>query len=58
MAWRPRDGAAAREAGRTDPWASLRYHLADAIAFRAVRKKLGGRLVGVLSGSATLNPEV
>ncbi|MBU0606556.1 MAG: AMP-binding protein, partial [Armatimonadetes bacterium] len=48
----------AREAGRTDPWASLRYHLADAIAFRAVRKKLGGRLVGVLSGSATLNPEV
>jgi len=48
----------AREAGRTDPWASLRYHLADAVVFRAVRKKLGGRLLGVLSGSATLNPEV
>ncbi len=45
------------EEGGTDLLASLRFHLADLVVFRKIRAKLGGRLLGVLSGSATLNAE-
>jgi long-chain acyl-CoA synthetase len=48
----------AQKEGRTDLWASARFHLADAIVFSKIRKRMGGRLLGVLSGSATLNPQV
>ena len=48
----------AQAAGRTDLWASARFHLADAVVFSKIRQRFGGRLLGVLSGSATLNPEV
>jgi long-chain acyl-CoA synthetase len=48
----------AQALGQRDLWASARFHLADAIVFSKIRKRMGGRLMGVLSGSATLNPEV
>ncbi len=48
----------AQAAGRKDLWASARFHLADAVVFSKIRKRFGGRLLGVLSGSATLNPDV
>ncbi len=48
----------AKAQGRRDLWASARFHLADAVVFSKIRKRMGGRLLGVLSGSATLNPDV
>ncbi len=48
----------AHREGRHDLWASARFHLADALVFSKIRKRMGGRLLGVLSGSATLNPQV
>jgi long-chain acyl-CoA synthetase len=48
----------AQAQGRQDLWASARFHIADAVVFSKIRKRFGGRLLGVLSGSATLNPDV
>jgi long-chain acyl-CoA synthetase len=53
---RQRREATAR--GQRDLWASARFHVADAIVFSKIRERMGGRLLGVLSGSATLNPEI
>ncbi len=36
----------------------LKFKLADAIVFSKVRQRLGGRLKGTLSGSATMNVEI
>lgn len=44
--------------GGSDIWNSLRFHLADAVVFSKIRKRMGGRLLGVLSGSATLNADI
>jgi len=48
----------AQAAGRRDLWASARFHIADAVVFSKIRKRMGGRLLGVLSGSATLNADI
>ena len=37
---------------------NLKFKLADAIVFSKVRQRLGGRLKGALSGSATMNVEI
>jgi len=44
--------------GQGHAWASARLLLADRIVFRKIRARLGGRVEGVVSGSATLNPEI
>jgi len=36
----------------------LKFKLADAIVFSKIRERLGGRLKGTLSGSATMNVEI
>ena len=48
----------AQAQGRQDYWASARFHIVDVVVFSKIRKRFGGRLLGVLSGSATLNPDV
>jgi len=48
----------AQAEGRRDLWASARFHIADAVVFSKIRKRMGGRLLGVLSGSATLNADI
>ena len=37
---------------------NLKFKLADAIVFSKIRERLGGRLTGTLSGSATMNVEI
>ena len=37
---------------------NLKFKLADAVVFSKVRERLGGRLTGTLSGSATMNVEI
>ncbi len=36
----------------------LKYRLADAIVFKKIRQRFGGRLAGALTASAMMNPEV
>ena len=51
--------ARARRAGqRLGPWDALRFTLADRLIFAKTRRKLGGRLRYVVSGSAALSLEV
>jgi long-chain acyl-CoA synthetase len=37
---------------------NLKFKIADAIVFKKIREKLGGRLTGVMTGSAAMNPEI
>jgi long-chain acyl-CoA synthetase len=37
---------------------NLKFKIADAIVFKKIREKLGGRLSGVMTGSAAMNPEI
>jgi long-chain acyl-CoA synthetase len=37
---------------------NLKFKIADAIVFKKIREKLGGRLKGVMTGSAMMNPEI
>jgi long-chain acyl-CoA synthetase len=37
---------------------NLKFKIADAIVFQKIREKLGGRLKGVMTGSAAMNPEI
>jgi long-chain acyl-CoA synthetase len=44
--------------GRSCFIANLKFNLADTIVFRKIRKRLGGRLQGAMSGGATMNLQV
>lgn len=44
--------------GQSDFMTSLRFKLADKIVFKKIRERLGGRLIGAMSGSAAMNPEI
>jgi Long-chain acyl-CoA synthetases (AMP-forming) len=37
---------------------NLKFKIADAIVFKKIRAKLGGRLTGSMTGSAAMNPEI
>ena len=37
---------------------NLKFKLADKIVFKKIRERLGGRLLGSMSGSAAMNPEI
>jgi len=44
--------------GKSDFMTNLKFKIADAIVFKKIREKLGGRLVGSMTGSAAMNPEI
>ena len=44
--------------GKSDFMTNLKFKIADAIVFKKIRAKLGGRLVGSMTGSAAMNPEI
>jgi len=37
---------------------NLKFRIADKVVFSKVREKMGGRLMGAMSGSAAMNPEI
>jgi long-chain acyl-CoA synthetase len=45
-------------AGRSEFFNELKFKLADRIVFAKIRKKMGGRLKGAMSGSAAMNVEI
>ena len=46
-------------AGQVDALSTnLKFKIADAIVFKKIREKLGGRLKGSMTGSAMMNPEI
>ncbi len=44
--------------GKSCPLVNLKYKIADKVVFSKVREKMGGRLLGAMSGSAAMNPEI
>ncbi len=44
--------------GRSSMAADLKYGIADAIVFKKIRARFGGRLKGAITGSAMMNPEI
>ena len=44
--------------GKSDFMTNLKFRIADAIVFKKIREKLGGRLTGSMTGSAAMNPEI
>jgi len=44
--------------GKTCLVTNLKYTLGDRIVFQKIRDRLGGRLMGAMSGSAAMNPEI
>jgi len=44
--------------GKSDFITDLKFKLADKIVFKKIRERLGGRLMGSMSGSAAMNPEI
>jgi len=44
--------------GKSSALTNLKFKIADAVVFQKVREKLGGRLKGVMTGSAAMNPEI
>ncbi|HQH16759.1 MAG TPA: AMP-binding protein [Smithella sp.] len=44
--------------GKTCLMTNLKFKLADKIVFTKIRERLGGRLMGSMSGSAAMNPEI
>ena len=46
------------ERGESSFSTNLKFKIADAIVFKKIREKLGGRLKGVMTGSAAMNPEI
>lgn len=44
--------------GQSDFWTLLKFKIADKIVFQKIRDRLGGRLMGAMSGSAAMNPEI
>ena len=46
------------ENGQSDFFTTLKFKIADAVVFKKIRDRFGGRLTGALSGSATMNVEI
>ena len=46
------------ENGQSDFFTNLKFKMADAVVFRKIRARFGGRLTAALSGSATMNVEI
>jgi long-chain acyl-CoA synthetase len=44
--------------GKSDFMTNLKYKLADKIVFSKIRARLGGRMLGSMTGSAAMNPEI
>jgi long-chain acyl-CoA synthetase len=44
--------------GKSSAMTNLKFKIADAIVFKKIREKLGGRLVGSMTGSAAMNVEI
>jgi len=44
--------------GKSSFMTNLKFKIADAIVFKKIREKLGGRLKGSMTGSAMMNPEI
>ncbi|MRR16292.1 MAG: long-chain fatty acid--CoA ligase [Deltaproteobacteria bacterium] len=44
--------------GKSSALTNLKFKIADAVVFQKIREKLGGRLKGVMTGSAAMNPEI
>ena len=44
--------------GKSSFSTNLKFKIADAIVFKKIREKLGGRLTGSMTGSAAMNPEI
>jgi long-chain acyl-CoA synthetase len=44
--------------GKSSFMTNLKFKIADAIVFKKIRAKLGGRLNGSMTGSAMMNPEI
>jgi long-chain acyl-CoA synthetase len=44
--------------GKSCMMTNLKFIIADAIVFKKIRAKLGGRLTGAMTGSAMMNPEI
>jgi long-chain acyl-CoA synthetase len=46
------------EEGKSCFITNLKYKIADTIVFKKIRDRLGGRLLGAMTGSATMNPDI
>jgi long-chain acyl-CoA synthetase len=46
------------EKNQSDFFTQLKFKIADAVVFKKIRGRFGGRLKGALSGSATMNVEI
>ncbi len=44
--------------GKTSMWVNVKYNLADKIVFKKIRERFGGKLVGAITGSAMMNPDI
>jgi long-chain acyl-CoA synthetase len=44
--------------GQSDFFTHLKFQLANKIVFKKIRERLGGRLLGSMTGSAAVNPEI
>ena len=44
--------------GKSSLSTNLKFKIADAIVFKKIRERLGGRLTGVMTGSAAMNPDI
>ncbi len=44
--------------GQSDLLTNIKLKLADKIVFAKIRERLGGRVMGAMSGSAAMNPEI
>ena len=44
--------------GKSSFSTNLKFKIADAIVFKKIRERLGGRLKGVMTGSAAMNPDI
>ncbi|MGA3280992.1 MAG: long-chain fatty acid--CoA ligase [Smithella sp.] len=44
--------------GKSSFMTNLKFKIADAIVFKKIRERLGGKLSGVMTGSAQMNPEI
>jgi long-chain acyl-CoA synthetase len=46
------------EEGRSDLMTNIKVKFADKIVFTKIRERMGGRLIGVMTGSAAMNKEI
>ena len=44
--------------GQSDWMTNLKFQLADKIVFSKIRERLGGRVLGAMTGSAAMKPEI